>query len=46
MVDSKANEAIMTRAEATNPTAAEQVRELSEIPAMQVTIAGVAFAEV
>jgi hypothetical protein len=40
------HEAIMARAEATNPAAAEQVRELSEIRAMQVTIAGVALAEI
>lgn len=37
---------IMARAEATNPTAAEQVRELAEIRAMQVTIAGVALSEI
>jgi hypothetical protein len=40
------NEAIMARAEATNPAAAEQVRELTEIRAMQVTIAGAALAEI
>jgi hypothetical protein len=40
------NGAIMARAEATNPAAAEQVRELNEIKAMQVTIAGVALAEI
>ncbi len=40
------NDAIMARAEATNPAAAEHVRELTEIRAMQVTIAGVALAEI
>ena len=40
------NDAIMTRAEATNPTAAQQVRELAEIRAMQVTITAVALAEI
>jgi hypothetical protein len=39
------NEGIMARAEATNPTAAEQLRKLSETRAMRVTIAGVALAE-
>jgi hypothetical protein len=36
----------MARADATNPAAAEQVRELTEIRAMQVPIAGVALAEI
>jgi superfamily I DNA/RNA helicase len=40
------NDAIMARAEATNPTAAQKVRELTEIRAMQVTITGVALAEI
>src|SRR5882672_1758816 len=40
------DEAILSRAEATNPTAAQKVRELTEIRAMQVTIAGVALSEI
>jgi hypothetical protein len=40
------NEAIMARAEATNPVAAEKVRELTEVRAMQVTITGVALSEI
>jgi hypothetical protein len=40
------SESILSRAEATNPTAAQQVRELSEIRAMQVTVAAVALSEV
>lgn len=40
------SEAIMARAEATNPTAAEKVRELAEVRAMQVTITGVALSEI
>ncbi len=39
-------EAILARAEATNPSAAQRVRELSEIKAMQTTITGVALSEV
>ena len=38
--------AIMERAEATNPAAAEKVRELSEVRAMQVSITGVALSEI
>jgi hypothetical protein len=37
--------AILERAEMTNPTAAQKVRELSEVRAMQVTITGVALSE-
>ena len=40
------SEAIMARAEATNPVAAEKVRELAEVRAMQVTITGVALSEI
>ena len=40
------DDAILTRAEATNPVAAQKVRELTEIRAMQVTIAGVALSEI
>lgn len=40
------NEAIVARAEVTNPTAAAKVRELTEIKAMQTTITGVALSEV
>jgi hypothetical protein len=40
------NEAIMSRAEATNPTAAQKLRELDEIRAMQVTITNVALSEI
>lgn len=39
-------ESILARAEATNPVAAEKVRELAEVRAMQVTITGVALSEV
>jgi hypothetical protein len=39
-------EAILARAEATNPTAAQKVRELTEIRAMQLTITGVALSEI
>ena len=39
------NEA-MARAEATNPTAAQKLRELDEIRAMQVTITNVALSEI
>jgi hypothetical protein len=39
------NEAIMARAEATNPIAAQKLCELDDIRAMQVTIAGAALAE-
>ena len=39
-------EAILARAEQTNPPAAQRVRELSEIKAMQTTITGVALSEV
>jgi hypothetical protein len=41
-----AAEAILTRAETTNPTAAQKVRELTEIRAMQVTLTGVALSEI
>jgi len=40
------SEAILARAENTNPEAAQKVRELSEIRAMQVTITGVALSEI
>lgn len=40
------NESIMARAETTNPEAAQRVRELTEIKAMQTTITGVALSEV
>ena len=40
------NEAIMARAAVTNPTAAQKLRELDEIRAMQVTITNVALSEI
>ena len=40
------NEAIIARAEVTNPTAAAKVRELGEIKAMQTSITGIALSEV
>lgn len=40
------NEAILARAEATNPIAAQRVRELAELRAMQVTAARVALSEI
>jgi hypothetical protein len=40
------HEAILARAEQTNPTAAQKVRELREIRAMQVTLTGVALSEI
>jgi len=40
------NEAILARAETTNPTAAQKVREPDEIRAMQVTTTGVALSEI
>jgi hypothetical protein len=47
LLDVKMVEAsILERAEVTNPTAAQRVRELSEIRAMQVTITGVALSEI
>ena len=39
-------EAILARAETTNPAAAQHVRELSEIKAIQTTFRGVALSEV
>ena len=40
------NEAILARAEVTNPAAAQKVRELEEIRRMQVTMTGVALSEI
>ena len=40
------SESILARAEQTNPTAAQKVRELTEIRAMTVTITGVALSEI
>jgi hypothetical protein len=40
------NEGILARAAATNPAAAQRVQELTEIRALQVSIAGIAAAEV
>jgi hypothetical protein len=40
------SESILARAEQTNPTAAQKVRELAEIRAMTVTITGVALSEI
>jgi hypothetical protein len=40
------SEAILARAESTNPVAAQKVRELAEVKAMQVTITGVALSEI
>ena len=39
-------EAMMARAEETNPTAAQKLRELTEIRAMQATITQVALSEI
>jgi hypothetical protein len=40
------NEAVLARAEATNPVAAQKVRELTEVRGMQVSITGVALSEI
>jgi hypothetical protein len=39
-------EAVLARAEKTNPVAAQKVRELTEIRAMEVSITGVALSEI
>lgn len=41
-----ANEAILARAEQTNPAAAQKVKELEEIRRIQVTMTGVALSEI
>ena len=40
------HEAVLARAEATDPTAAQKIRGLTEIRAMQVTITGLALSEI
>lgn len=46
LLDPDTNEAILARAEATNPTAAQKVRELTELRAMQETAVALALAEI